>query len=531
MKTRLLFLSLFSLQLSVSAAAAVRPASLFQDHAVLQADMKIPVWGQAGAGERVAVSFAGQRLETTADAGGGWRVDLDPVAAGKSGDLVIGEHVFTDVVAGEVWFVGGQSNAALSLARAAPDAAREIASAGFPQIRVWTSGYAVARTPQAFAKGGDWKLCSPETAGAFTGMGYFFAKELQAALGVPVGIISCNKGGAPVGSMMDEALFDQNPGAPEAEAYYDKVLRRSKKNQHMRKGVLWNGMVAPLAPFALRGVLWNQGEADVRVARAYESLFAGMVACWRAAWGRVDLPFYVVQLASISDAGSLEPPESDNWPLLREAQANTRKIPGVRVSVGVDIGSLSDNAQKARHPANKRELGRRLALLALGGAYGKPGLCASPFFEAATVANGKIICRLDSAAKGLRTSGNLPPGGFEIAGADGKFVPAAASIDGETLVVFSPKVPAPAAVRYAWSNTCSGANIVNAAGLPLAPFHAQINRETPNKNKPLNSTAKDTKDAKNGNMKLEKQQHSELSSFAPFASFAVEKPNQKLNHR
>ncbi len=450
--------------------AEVLPATLFRDHAVLQAGVKVPVWGKAGPGERVAVSFAGQKQEAVADGAGNWRVELEPLSAGKSGDLVVGEKTFADIVTGEVWFVGGQSNAALSLGRATPDAGKEIAQAAFPQIRVWTSQYAVAGTPQDFGKG-SWRVCTPESAGNFTGMGYFFAKELSAALGKrPVGIISCNRGGAPIGSMMDAVIFEQNPNAAEVEAYFEAILKRSRKNAHMRKGVLWNGMIYPLAPYAMRGVLWNQGEADVRLAHAYQSLFADMVECWRAQWGCDKLPFYVVQLANISDAGSYEPEGSLNWPIIREAQGNARRIPNVWVSVGIDIGSLTENPGKARHPANKRELGRRLALLASGRTYGKGGLCASPFFEKAEVAGGKIICQFDASAKGMKTADGKPPGGFEIAGADGKFVPAVAVIEGESVVISSPDVKAPKAARYAWSNTCAGANVVNSAGLPLAPF-------------------------------------------------------------
>ena len=457
-----------------ASAASVRPGTPFGDNAVLQAGMKIPVWGKAAPGETVAVSFAGQSKQTTAGANGGWRVELDPMPAGTSGELVIGDKTFTNVVTGEVWFVGGQSNATLSLKRATPNSAAEIARADFPQIRVWTSKYTIAKTPQDFGAG-EWRVCTPATAGNFTGMGYFFAKGLTAARdGVPVGIISCNQGGAPVFSMMPAGIFDSDPKAQKVEEHFAANLKRSPKSTYLEKAVIWNGMIHPLAPYAMRGVLWNQGEADVRVAPAYESLFARMVASWRALWGRDDLPFYVVQLANISDKGSYEPAGSFNWPLIREAQAYARKIPNVWVSVGIDIGDLTDIPNDARHPANKREIGERLVPLALANTYGvrddaRPR--ASPFFEKAVVGDDKITCHFDDAAKGLKTRDGKPAGGFEIAGSNGKFVPATATIEGETIVVSASSVKSPAAVRYAWSNTCEGANVINASGLPLAPFH------------------------------------------------------------
>lgn len=461
----------------VALDAAIRPGTPFCDHAVLQAGMKVPVWGNADKGESVTVSYAGQRKEAKADDRGRWRVELDPMPAGTSGDLVIGDKTFSDVVTGEVWFVGGQSNAALSLRRSDPDAGAEIAKANYPHIRVFTSKVMVSTYPRSHGDG-SWAVCTPENAGNFTGMGYFFARDISAARGnVPVGIISCNRGGAPIFSMINPSFFDKNPFAAEVEAFFAPKAASSPKNSHMVKGVLWNGMIRPLtahAAYAMRGVLWNQGEADVRLSHAYESLFASLVQSWRSQWRRPDLPFYVVQLANISNKGSYEPAGSYNWPLMREAQEGARRIPNVWVSVGIDIGSLSEEPNIARHPPNKRELGRRLALLARAHTYGETnlpgGLADSPFFKQAVVNGARAVCHFTASARGLKTRDGGAPGGFEIAGPDGKFTPAVAVIEGDTVVLSSPKVKKPGAVRYAWSNTCEGANVVNAAGLPLAPF-------------------------------------------------------------
>jgi len=199
------------------------------------------------------------------------------------------------------------------------------------------------------------------------------------------------------------------------------------------------------------------------------------VKSWRALWGNPSLPFYVVQLSNISNEGSYEPAGSDNWPVIREAQGNARNIPNVWVSVGTDIGNLTPNGNKARHPTNKQKLGERLSLLALGTQYGKQGVYASAFFDKAKIQGNKITVSFDASAKGLKTSDGKAPGGFEIAGADGTFVPATAAIEGETIVVSAPGVTAPKAARYAWSNTCAGANVVNAVGLPLAPFRTLLN--------------------------------------------------------
>ena len=469
--------------------AALTPASLFKKNAVLQREMPVPVWGTAEPGEEVQVSYAGQSVSRRADSEGNWIVELAPMPGNLSGDLVIKgrseTYTLSNVVTGEVWMVGGQSNAAMPL-KMDLNGDREAANARLPSLREFRVSICAADEPQSLCKG-SWKVCTPKTAPDYSAMGYFFGRRIMEALDVPVGLLNCNKGGAPVFSMTSKKAFEANPHAKRVQAYIDAAVQRwetrhqkSKANTHQEPGeapmspygpggfarasVLFNGMVHPLIPYAMRGTLWNQGEADIALNAIYRDMLASMIKDWRARWGQPNLPFYVVQLANISDKWSYDP-SGKCWPLMREAQALIQEVPNVWTAVSIDIGWLND-----RHPKNKRELGRRLALLALAETYGKDVAAHSPFFKQAEIKGGKIICAFDAGAKGLKTSDGKAPGALEIAGEDGKFVPAEGRIEGETLVVWSPEVSQPKIARYAWSNAAEGANLVNAAGLPCSPF-------------------------------------------------------------
>ncbi len=478
--------------------ADVTPASLFTDNAVLQSGMAVPVWGTATPGERVEVSYAGQRQQTQADAQGNWMLALDALKPKLSGQLVIkGERntvTFSNVVTGEVWLVSGQSNATMPL-RNDLDGKKEAAGANFPDIREFRTAIFAADEPQTTVPG-TWKVCTPQTAGEFSAMGYFFARNIHEALDVPVGIINSNKGGAPIHSMTAREVFEKSPHAQTVVDYMqaagqrwekrfqDKQARQKANNEpgesassdnpyfpgpkgYCRTAVLFNSLINPLIPYAIRGTLWNQGEADVPLTLtsvSYKDLLADLIADWRARWQRPDLPFYIVQLANISDKMSYET-SGRGWPLMREAQAQIQELPNAHTAVCIDIGELND-----RHPRNKRELGRRLALLAQKHTYQKPIAADSPFFKSAQIKNGKIICQFTEAARGLKTSDGQAPGAFEIAGEDGQFIPAQAKIEGQTIVVWADAIKNPKIARYAWSNPATNANIVNAANLPLSPF-------------------------------------------------------------
>lgn len=482
--------------------AEVTLAPLFSDHAVLQCDKPVPVWGRAAAGEKVAVSFRGQALDTVADAEGRWSVTLAPQPAnGEAADLVIqGTNQITlhDVVVGEVWLASGQSNMEWPL-KSATNAAQEIAAANFPLIRHLRIEHTSVDQPAANVANSGWERTTPETAGGFTAVGYFFARDLHRKLGVPVGIVHSSWGGTYIESWMDAATLKGTAAYPAVDARWQKSLAEFPERQahwpaerdawqaaeakakatHTKNPLPWpaapvgpgtqyalsglyNGMIAPLQPGALRGVIWYQGEANWPRPAEYAELFPTMIRSWRAAWGEGDLPFLFVQLPNFEVAND---PTGRAWALLREAQTKALALPGTGMAVTIDIGD-----PKNIHPTNKQEPGRRLALLAKSLVYGITTDCMGPSFVSATREHAALRVRFQHAATGL-VAHNRPVQSLEIAGADKVFHPATGKIDRGTLLVSSPAVKEPVAVRYAWSNA-PAANLFNGSGLPAAPFRS-----------------------------------------------------------
>jgi sialate O-acetylesterase len=491
------------LLLLVSAASAeVTLAPLFSDHAVLQCDRPVPVWGRAAAGEKVAVAFRGQSLATQAGADGRWRVTLAPLAAtGESADLTVaGTNTLTlrDIVVGEVWLASGQSNMEWPL-KSAHDAEKEIAAANFPLIRHLRLEHAVADQPADGARTGGWENATPQTAGTFTAVGYFFARDLHRKLGVPVGIVHSAWGGTPIESWMSEAALRNTGAWPAIDARWQKNLAEFPERSanfpaeraawlaadekaraaRTKNPVPWprapigpgtpyapaglfNGMIAPLQPGALRGVIWYQGEANWPRAAEYAELFPALIRAWRAGFGGGDLPFLFVQLANFADPGD---PTGRGWAPLREAQAKALALPATGMAVTIDIGNPKDI-----HPTNKQEVGRRLALIAKAVVYDIASDHTGPVFVSATPEKGALRVRFAHVATGL-VAHDKPPQSLEVAGADKVFHPATGKIERGTLVVASPAVKAPVAVRYAWSNA-PVANLYNGSGLPAAPFRS-----------------------------------------------------------
>lgn len=517
MKTNSLcsFLLLAALCLSAFAArATVQLASPFTSHMVLQCDLPVPVWGWAAPGETVTVKFAGQIATTQADADGHWRVDLHPLMAWSEGQTftVTGSQTaepirLEDVLAGEVWLASGQSNMDFSVSKKAKYFAgvtnedAEIAAANYPLIRMFTGNYAKLYAPTNRITG-EWKVCTPDTVPAFSAVGYFFARDLQRATNIPVGIVTLAFGAStaeawirrdalaadprlkPFLDSFDAKVqaFRTNPPpvvlAPRSEDVSAKETNSASVTTNAVPGrrrrapaahdpvqdqhnatVLFNGMIAPVIPYAIRGVIWYQGESIVGggAGRAlYPHVQATLVRDWRALWGEGDFPFYIVQLAG-QDADS-------NNPLVREAQATILKLPHTGMAVTTDIGE-----RKNVHPKNKQDVGDRLARIALAQVYGRDLEYSGPVYEAMQVEGDKIRLKFSHLGGGLVARGG-PLKWFTIAGADGKFVPADATIDGDTVLVHSDAVPAPTAVRYAWVNYPEGCNLFNAAGLPAPQF-------------------------------------------------------------
>ena len=436
--------------------AEVKPAALFSDNAVLQQGMKVPVWGTANDGEKVTVKLQGQEKSATAK-DGKWRVDLDALKAGGPFELTIAGEKDTvtlkNILVGEVWIASGQSNMQWPVNQSA-DPKENIAGAANPQIRLFTVPRQATPEPQSDVKGA-WSECDPKTVPDFSAVAYFFGRDLQKQLKVPVGLISTNYGGTPA-----EAWTSQKTMQATA-ALKDLAKNPPTKSPNSPSG-LYNAMIHPLLPYAIRGAIWYQGESNAGRAYEYRTLFPAMIGDWRAAWGQGDFPFLLVQLAPFT-AIVRDPVESD-WAELREAQLlATQVLPNVAMAVITDLGE-----EKDIHPKKKAPVGARLALAARAVAYGEPVEFAGPAYYQQKIDGDHIVLEFKHLGGGL-VAKDGPLTGFTIAGADRKFVHAQAEIKGDTIVVSSPDVKSPVAVRFGWWNY-PVVNLWNNAGLPASPF-------------------------------------------------------------
>ena len=452
-----------ALTLAVTIRAEIKPNSLFAEHCVLQRGVNVPVWGTANEGEKITVSFAGQAV-TTITANGVWKTWLQPMPANANPqDLIIrGDTTCTlrDVLVGDVWLAGGQSNMERQLGPRPPQPEiigwREAAAgANFPTIREFhvPAHLAVAPTQDP---GGKWAVCSPATVPEFSAVGFFFARALQQAERVPVGILFSAVGGTTAEAWTSAAALKAMPDFRGAVETVEKMPGfPGDLESHKNKPTgLFNAMIAPLQSFPIKGIIWYQGESNCERGRQYRELFPRLIADWRRGWGRGDLPFLFVQIAP-----------SKYWtPEIREAQLLTlQKSPHTAMIGTADIGDAND-----MHPAQKAPVGERLALAARALAYGEKIEYSGPLFATMKVKRGRAIISFTHTDGGLVAQGGALRG-FTIAGADGKFVPAKAEIKGRTVVVSSDTVPAPVAVRYGWASA-PDVNLFNQAGLPASPF-------------------------------------------------------------
>ena len=497
------------------ALAEVKLASPFTDHMVLQRDRKVPVWGTADPGEKVTVEFAGQKKAVTAGADGKWRVNLDAMAAAEEGRtlIVTGSATPTplqcnDVLVGEVWLCSGQSNMDFTVARTVKhyfagvtNEAEEVAAANYPTIRMFTGEWRRSYEPQSTVPG-TWRVCTPENVREFSAIGYFFARDMRQELKVPFGIVNESFGASTAEAWISrEALaadrhlkpllerFDTNVGAfkanpPDQTAAlkaWQAAAARAKaagrnpprrpadpnpiQDQH-NPTVMFNGMIAPIIPYAIKGVLWYQGEAingGTNGYQLYPLLQATLIKDWRRRWDEGAFPFYICQLAALK-ASPTRPDTAFNNPNVREAQATVLSLRNTGMAVTIDIGDPVNI-----HPKDKQDVASRLMRIALARTYGRKLEYSGPVYDSMKVVAGAIHLRFTHVTGGLvARGGDLQT--FTIAGKDGKFVPATARIEQDTVVVSSPAVPKPVAVRYAWANYPEGCNLYNGEGLPAAPF-------------------------------------------------------------
>ena len=463
-------LAILAAAVTPAAHADVKLPAIFGDHMVVQRGMKVPVWGTADAGEQVTVKVLGQEKSATADDKGNWRVSLDPIDSAEPVELTVaGKNsvTFKDVLPGEVWLCSGQSNMGFQLSRAA-NAADALKAAERPKVRLFKVGRAIKDEPQT-EMSGKWELCTPEKAKSFSAVAYFFGSELQDTLNVPVGLIESDWGGTRAEAWIPRPTFDalKLPYEPAWTEQWlhpkqdPKAKRPEPARPHEAPACLYNGMIAPFAGYAMRGAVWYQGETNTAYPAEYRRVLASLVTSWRESWGQGDFPLLVVQLPNF-----LGP--SRDWATLRDAQAKVgSELPNVGIAVTIDLGDPHNI-----HPTNKQPVGHRLALIAQKIAYGKDVPFSGPTVKSVQTSGNDIAITFDHVQGGLIAKGGELLG-FELAGADGKFVPATAKIDGDRVIVSADGVTSPISVRYAWSNNPK-CNLFNGAELPAAPFEAKV---------------------------------------------------------
>lgn len=453
-------------------AEPMRLANVFADNMVLTREMPAPVWGFAEPGEEITVEFAGQSKSAHAEANGRWQVTLDPLKASNEGRALIarstktGSITINNIVVGEVWLASGQSNMA---AGAGEDTPKD----DTPGVRITgvTSFYPAERAADIQGRA-RWTPASGKSATTGSAVGLAFARKLHKELGVPVGLVISAVGGTRIETWTRRGLLEQLPSEATYLAQRKAQLEKEKaddkpdnKGNDKVAGYLggrFDGMIAPLAPFAIRGVIWYQGEDNARNFAAYRETLPAMIKDWRATWGR-DFPFLLVQLPAYN---ADKKPDGTDWAAMRDVQAEiAQTVPGSGLAVTVDTSDPNE-----LHPKNKHLVGQRLALTALKQVYGKADLIASgPVFDSVKYENGKAIVRFKELGGGLVSKPADQLQGFAIAGEDKRFVAAEAKIEGDTVVLSAPDVPKPVAVRYAWTNAPK-AGLFNKADLPARPF-------------------------------------------------------------
>ncbi|MDZ4288322.1 MAG: sialate O-acetylesterase [Prosthecobacter sp.] len=500
------------------AQAEVKLPALFSDNLVLQQKKPIAVWGWAAPDEDVSVRFAGQTQVTRADLDGRWRISFDPLpASSEAREMVIsGKNTLTlkNVLVGEVWVCSGQSNMQWAVSQAG-NAEQEIAGSAFPDIRMFNVERVPAMKPVTDVKGA-WKEANPKNTGDFSAVAYFFGRHLHQVLKVPVGLINTSWGGTRVEAWSSRESLEERPCAAQMLSDWSGILNswdataeKSKfeaaqaewqaqvkkinadnakvaagqpkkpsppaprppddpsKSPHF-PAVLYNGMIAPLIPYAIQGAIWYQGESNQKRAFQYQELLPNMINDWRTRWND-EFSFYIVQLASFGNGrpATKAPGVPDTWAELQEAQyLTTITLPKTGLVVTNDIGEETNI-----HPKNKQEVGRRLALWALAKDYHRPnGAFSGPLYKSSAIEGDKVRIKFDHIGGGLQVRGGGDLKQFQITGADEKWVWAQAKIDGEEVVVSSPEVLRPVGVRYAWAAWPEGANLMNADGLPASPF-------------------------------------------------------------
>jgi len=498
--------AIFLLPLLFLACVAVRAdvslSDVIASSMVLQQKQVVPIWGTAEPGEAVTVTFGKIKKTIVADATGKWRVDLGKLSASSSTQTmtIAGRNmiVLKDILVGEVWLVAGQSNMQRLLRETGNGDAVQ-AAANHPNIRLFNVSRQVA-FKHATGKLGEWAACTPESVKEFSAAGYYFGVELEKELKVPIGLINSSYGGSQAEAWTPVEYLLANPDLkatvertkiweeerPRVRIEYDAALKKWREDSDKQRATgvrpspspavpdalreyrvassIYDGMIAPLIPFAIKGAIWYQGESNEARAEQYNILLPTMIRSWRERWGMAEMPFGIIQLPNYRQ---VKPePEEASWSFLREAQRRTAaNVPNTGLIVIIDIGEASDI-----HPKNKLDVGKRMARWAFRDVYGRK-LVNAPVLARANEKGGKVILTYDDVGTGLRIRSGDKLEEFAIAGDDKKWYWAEAKIVGKNRIeVSSPLVMRPKAVRYAFNSNPRNPNLTNESGLPASPF-------------------------------------------------------------
>ena len=498
-----LWVMLVAVLLVPAAQAEVQLPHLFSDHAVLQREHPVHLWGWASPRASLSAHLHNQTVQAKADEFGRWELWFAPEPAGGPYTLQIAgdgpDKVVSDLLVGDVWFASGQSNMEIPLAGFGPDTPvrdgeKEIAAANNPRLRLLLVGKKAAAFPLNDI-GESWTACTPETARHFSAVAYFFGREIAARENVPIGLIDSTWGGTPADPWVSMETLSSDPVLLPAFASRARFAAhlgdtdRQRRNEqqeddaakaagqpapkhpwHPVEGAyapagIYNGMVAPFTPMSLTGFLWYQGETNSAHDRApyYSTLFPALIRDWRAHFAQGDLPFLFVQISSFRSPG-------EDWGRVRDAQRRTLSVANTAMAVTLDVG-LADNV----HPPDKQTVATRLALAARSMVYGEPVAYQSPLFREATrelQADGSLAMRVwFEHGQGLTTHG-APVTGFELSNGDGKYVAATAQVQGDTVLVRAAGLRTPVYVRYGWMGVMES-NLFNRDGLPASTFSSE----------------------------------------------------------
>jgi sialate O-acetylesterase len=438
-----------------TASQATSVASFFSDHMVLQRNMKVPIWGTGSNAENITVTFNGQTKTVVAGSNGKWVIHLDSMQAGGPFQLKVQGAttiMVNDVMVGEVWFASGQSNMAYSLNTIGGANVDSATTANYPNLRFLN-----------YQAGGNWQACTPAVALNFSATAYYFSRDLQKSLNVPVGVMLSAIGGTDIERWMDSA----------------SIAADSLIAADTAAGTLYRQWIAPLVSFGIRGVIWYQGENNANEpypahpnwsASHYQKRFQALILGWRKVWGQGDFPFYYVQLPSVNGLQTNPVGPTDTWAMIREAQRLALSVKNTGMAVTLDLGENATAGTAELHPWDKWDVGRRLWLIASSLCYGNTATVYSgPMFTSMTIQGNKINLHFQHTDGGLVAKGGTALTGFTIAGSNNNWVWGTATVNHDTIVVTSVSVAAPTQVLYACAHYPIF-NLCNGAGLPASPF-------------------------------------------------------------